>query len=82
MSFIHSLSRADLYSKHLLRGGPGAGSRDAALSVLRKENENSQINNMLPLQKTREKEQNKLKEILKIIQDKMERIKQKQLNKS
>lgn len=49
---------------------------------LRKENENSQINNMLPLQKTREKEQNKLKEILKIIQDKMERIKQKQLNKS
>ena len=49
---------------------------------LRKENENSQINNMLPLQKTRKKEQNKLKEILKIIQDKMERIKQKQLNKS
>lgn len=39
MSFIHSFSCADLYSKHLLRSGPGAGSRDAALrethSVLR-----------------------------------------------
>lgn len=39
MSSIHSFSRADLYSKHLLRSGPGAGSLEAALrethSVLR-----------------------------------------------
>ena len=49
---------------------------------LRKENDNSQINDTFPLQKTRKKDQNKLKEIIKIIQDKRERIKQNQLNKS
>ena len=49
---------------------------------LRKENENCQINDTFPLQKTRKKDQNKLKEIIKIIQDKRERKKQNQLNKS